>query len=55
MAELVIQAMRTGDLIIRTIGLARAKVKLGLRNLAYNLERYASFMDAKCIEAMLEA
>ena len=35
-----IQAMRAGDLIIRTIGLARAKVKLGLRNLAYNLDRY---------------
>ena len=50
-----IQAMRAGDLIIRTIGLARAKVKLGLRNLAYNLDRYAHFMDAKRIEAMPEA
>jgi len=32
---------RAGDLILRTVGLARARVKLGLRNLAYNLERYA--------------
>ncbi len=50
-----IQAMRAGDLIIRTIGLARAKVKIGLRNLAYNLDRYASFMDAKRTEELLEA
>lgn len=32
---------RAGNLILRTIGIARARVKLGLRNLAYNLERYA--------------
>ena len=32
---------RAGNMILRTIGLARAKVKLGLRNLAYNLERYS--------------
>ena len=50
-----IQAMRAGDLIIRTIGLARAKVKIGLRNLAYNLDRYAAFMERERIEAMLEA
>ena len=50
-----IQAMRAGDLIIRTIGLARAKVKLGLRNLAYNLDRYAAFMKIQRIEAMMEA
>lgn len=50
-----IQAMRAGDLIIRTIGLARAKVKLGLRNLAYNLDRYASFMKIQRVEAMMEA
>ncbi len=30
----------TGGLIIRTIGLARAKVKIGLMNLTYNLFRY---------------
>jgi IS5 family transposase len=32
---------RAGNLILRTVGIARARVKLGLRNLAYNLERYA--------------
>lgn len=35
------QRQRAGNLLLRTIGLARAKVKIGLRNLAYNLERYA--------------
>ena len=35
---------RAGDVILRTIGLARAKVKLGLRNLAYNMERYCTLM-----------
>ncbi len=30
----------TGGVIIRTIGLARAKVKIGLMNLTYNLFRY---------------
>lgn len=33
-----IQTRRAGNLIIRTIGIARAKVKIGLRNLAYNLD-----------------
>lgn len=28
-------------LFIRTIGLARAKAKIGLANLAYNLRRFA--------------
>jgi IS5 family transposase len=32
---------RAGNLILRTVGIARARVKLGLRNLCYNLERYA--------------
>jgi len=50
-----IQAMRAGDLVIRTIGLARAKVKIGLRNLAYNLDRYASFMRIRRIEAEMAA
>jgi len=31
-----IQKMRAGNLIRRTIGIARAKAKIGLRNLAYN-------------------
>ena len=38
---------RAGNLILRTIGIARARVKLGLRNLAYNLERYAMLMLRK--------
>ena len=37
-----IQTMRAGgNLVIRTIGLARARAKIGLRNLAYNLSRFA--------------
>jgi IS5 family transposase len=35
-----VQAMRAGGLILRTIGLIRAKAKIGLRNLAYNLDRF---------------
>jgi IS5 family transposase len=35
-----VQAMRAGSLLIRTIGVARAKAKIGLRNLAYNIDRY---------------
>jgi len=35
-----VQAMRAGALILRTIGLIRAKAKIGLRNLAYNLDRF---------------
>jgi transposase, IS5 family len=34
------QKRRLG-LIIRTVGIARAKIKLGLANLAYNLTRFA--------------
>jgi transposase, IS5 family len=33
----------TGGLIIRTIGVARAKVKIGLMNLTYNLFRYTLY------------
>jgi len=36
-----IQKMRAGDLLIRCVGIARARCKIGLRNLAYNLSRYA--------------
>jgi len=32
--------MRAGNLLIQTIGLVRAKAKIGLRNLAYNIDRY---------------
>jgi IS5 family transposase len=36
------QYMRAGgNLVIRTIGLSRARAKIGLRNLAYNISRYA--------------
>ncbi|WP_310599603.1 transposase [Desulfobulbus sp.] len=34
-----VQAQRAGNLLLRTIGIARARVKIGLRNLAYNLDR----------------
>lgn len=36
-----VQAQRASNLLIRTIGFVRAKAKIGLRNLAYNLDRYA--------------
>ena len=35
-----VQAKRAGNLIVRAIGLVRVKAKVGLRNLAYNLDRY---------------
>ena len=35
-----VQAKRAGRLIVRAIGVVRVKVKVGLRNLAYNLDRY---------------
>jgi transposase, IS5 family len=35
-----VQAMRAGNLIIRVIGIIRAGTKIGLRNLAYNIDRY---------------
>jgi len=34
------QLQLAGDLVIRSIGMARAKTKIGLRNLGYNLNRY---------------
>jgi len=36
-----VQAKRAGNLILRSIGILRAQVKIGLRNLAYNIGRYA--------------
>jgi len=41
-----VQTMRAGNLLIRTIGLVRAKVKIGLRNLAYNIDRYCLLVEA---------
>ena len=35
---------RAGDVILRTIGIKRAEVKLGLRNLAYNMDRFCILM-----------
>ena len=35
-----VQAKRAGRLMVRAIGLVRLRVKVGLRNLAYNLDRY---------------
>lgn len=38
------QAQAIGGAIVRTIGLARAEIKDGLRNLVYNLDRFAMLM-----------
>ena len=38
------KVQRAGNMILRCIGIARTRVKLGLRNLAYNLERYAMLL-----------
>jgi len=35
-----VQAQKAGNLILRTVGIARANTKIGLRNLAYNMDRY---------------
>jgi IS5 family transposase len=34
-----VQAQRAGNLLLRTIGIARARAKIGLRNLVYNIDR----------------
>ncbi len=34
-----VQAQKAGNLILRTVGLARATLKIALRNLAYNMDR----------------
>lgn len=36
-----VQAQKMGNKILRCIGITRARMKIGLRNLAYNLDRYA--------------
>lgn len=41
-----VQAMRAGNLLIRTAGIIRAKAKIGLRNLAYNIDRYCLLAQA---------
>ena len=34
-----IQAQKAGTLLLRTIGIVRAEIKIGLRNLAFNMHR----------------
>ena len=41
-----IQVQRAGCLFLRTIGIARAKTKIGLRNFSYNLDRYCTLRKA---------
>ncbi len=41
-----VQAKRAGKLIMCVIGLLRVKAKVGLRNLAYNLDRYCALVRA---------
>ena len=36
-----VQAQKAGDLIVRAIGILRARAVIGLRNLFYNIDRYA--------------
>lgn len=36
-----VMAMRAGTLVVRTVGAVRAKAKIGLRNMAFNLDRFA--------------
>lgn len=40
------QAQKAGSLLLRTIGIARARVKIGLRNLAYNMDRVGTLLLA---------
>ena len=35
-----VMAMMAGSLVVRTVGIIRARTKIGLRNLAYNINRY---------------
>ena len=42
-----IQLKHAGNLILRAIGIVRARIKIGLRNLAYNLDRYAALVIAR--------
>ena len=39
-----VQTQMAGNLILRSIGIIRAKTKIGLRNLAYNLNRYKTLV-----------
>jgi len=39
-------AMRTGSTVMRPIGIIRIRAKIGLRNMAYYLTRYAILASA---------
>ena len=41
------QLQRAGTLVVRCIGLLRARSKIGLRNLAYNMDRLG-FLAGAC-------
>ena len=41
-----VQKQKAGSLVIRTIGIVRARVKIGLRNLAYNIDRMGMLLMA---------
>ena len=41
-----VQAQRAGNLLLRTIGIVRARAKIGLRNLAYNIDRMGMLLAA---------
>jgi IS5 family transposase len=41
------QVMRAKTLVVRTIGISRARAKIGLRNLTYNIERFGMLMAAR--------
>ena len=42
-----VQSMKMGDTMLLCIGLVLARCKIGLRNLAYNLDRYAMLRTTK--------
>lgn len=41
-----LMTQRAGNLLLRTIGIARARAKIGLRNLAYNIDRMGLLLVA---------
>jgi len=41
-----VQAQRAGNMVLRCIGIIRAGTKIGLRNLAFNLDRYGTLCVA---------
>ena len=48
------QLQKAGSLILRTIGMARAVVKIGFRNLAYNIQRFTTLcLQKKTTRAVL--